>query len=475
MRYKPTLDSVRRHRAPEWFNDAKLGIFVHWGLYSVPGWAPTTGPLPEVVATQGWRGWFGRNPYAEWYMNSILIPGSPSAEYHAAHYGVDFAYEQLAPQFNAALADWDPSAWADLFAAAGARYVVLTTKHHDGFLLWPSAHPNPSKPDYHAQRDLVGDLTAAVRERAMHMGLYYSGGLDWTFNDQVIADITDLFVGTPQSQDYVAYANAHLRELTDRYAPAVLWNDIAYPAAADLPELFAYYYNSVPEGVVNDRFIQVGAPSTEASPAAALPDAPELTLPRPAHFDFRTPEYATFDEIRAEKWESCRGLGFSFGYNRNETIDTMLAPAELIRSFVDIVSKNGNLLLNVGPTGDGMILTEQRERLLALGGWLATNGAAIYGTRPWSRAEGRTADGTPARFTQSGGALYATLLDTPPEHQVLIEGLRADADLHVELLGNTATLEWAQTDAGLAITLPDLPDAPAHSLRLHPAPRDTAS
>jgi alpha-L-fucosidase len=473
MRYEPTLDSVRRHRAPEWFNDAKLGIFVHWGLYSAPGWAPTTGPLPEVVASQGWRGWFGRNPYAEWYMNSIRIPGSPSAEYHAAHYGADFAYEQLAPQFNAALADWDPAAWADLFAAAGARYVVLTTKHHDGFLLWPSAHPNPSKPDYHAQRDLVGDLTAAVRARAMRMGLYYSGGLDWTFNDRVIADISDLFVGTPQSQAYVDYANAHLRELTDRYAPAVLWNDIAYPAAADLPALFAYYYNSVAEGVINDRFIQVGAPNADGAPAIA-PDAPELTLPTPAHFDFRTPEYATFDEIRAEKWESCRGLGFSFGYNRNETIDSMLAPAELIRSFVDIVSKNGNLLLNVGPTGDGTIPVEQRERLLALGSWLATNGAAIYGTRPWSRAEGRAADGTPMRFTQGDGALYATLLDTPPAQKLLIAGLWADTRMRAELLGNAAALAWEQTDAGLAITLPDLPDAPAHSLRLHPAPRETA-
>lgn len=469
MTYDPTLDSVRGHPAPEWFHDAKLGIFVHWGLYSVPGWAPATGPLPEVVAAQGWRGWFGRNPYAEWYMNSIRIPGSPSAEYHAQHYGADFPYEQLAPRFDAAVANWDPSDWAELFAAAGARYVVLTTKHHDGFLLWPSAHPNPTRPGYHATRDLVGDLTSAVRARDMRMGLYYSGGLDWTFNDRVIADIADLFAGTPQSPEYVAYANAHVRELTARYAPAVLWNDIAYPAAADLPALFAEYYNSVPEGVINDRFIQA-APNADGSPAR--PDSPELPLPTPSHFDFRTPEYAVFDEIRAEKWESCRGLGFSFGYNRNETLDQLLAPDELIRSFVDIVSKNGNLLLNVGPTGEGAIPAEQRERLLALGGWLAANGAAIYGTRPWSRAEGRTADGTPARFTQSGGALYATLLDTPPAREVLIEGLRAGAELHAELLGQPGELAWRQTEAGLAITLPDLPSAPAHSLRLHPAPRD---
>jgi alpha-L-fucosidase len=470
MRYESTLESVRRHSAPEWFHDAKLGIFIHWGLYSTPGWAPATGPLPDVVATQGWHGWFSRNPYAEWYMNSIRIPGSSSAQYHAEHYGADFAYEQFAPAFNAAIADWDPLVWAELFAAAGARYVVLTTKHHDGFLLWPSAHPNPSRPGYQAARDLVGDLASAVRARAMRMGLYYSGGLDWTFNDRVIADIADLFAGTPQSPEYVAYTDAHVRELIDRYAPAVLWNDIAYPAAANLPELFAHYYNSVPEGAINDRFIQAGAPGADGPPAG--PDAPELPLPTPAHFDFRTPEYASFSNIRAEKWESCRGLGFSFGYNRNETVESMLSPAELIRSFVDIVSKNGNLLLNVGPMGDGTIPPEQRERLLALGGWLATNDAAIYGTRPWSRAEGRAADGTPVRFTQSGGALYAILLDTPPARQVLIEGLHADAQLHAALLGRPANLAWKQTENGLAITLPELPTTPAHSLRLDPAPRD---
>jgi alpha-L-fucosidase len=471
MTYAPTLESIRHHVAPEWFHDAKLGIFIHWGLYSLPGWAPTTGSLPEVLASTGWRGWFARNPYAEWYLNSIRLPGSPSAAYHAATYGADFAYEQFAPLFNAAAAAWDPADWAALFAAAGARYVVLTTKHHDGFLLWPSAYPNPFKPGYQTERDVVGELMAAVRAHGLQMGLYYSGGLDWTFDDHVIADIGDLFRAIPQGPEYVAYADAHIRELIDRYAPSVLWNDIGYPAAANLPALFAYYYNSVPAGAVNDRFSQVDPAALATEPAAGGPVVP----PQPAHFDFRTPEYTSYGEIRSEKWETCRGLGYSFGYNRNEAPEDRLTATEVIRLFVDIVSKNGNLLLNVGPRGDGTIPAEQRERLLTLGQWLVVNGPAIYATRPWVTAEGHTAEGIPVRFTQSPEAVYALLLGTPRGHQVAIESLVLDDEATVALLGHEDPLPWARAGQSVVVTLPDrLADAPAHALRLAPKPQPVA-
>ena len=466
-RYDPTPESIRQHQAPAWFHDAKLGIFIHWGLYSVPGWAPTTGPLHDVIASVGWRGWFERNPYAEWYMNSLGIAGSATAEYHHEHFGEGFAYEQFAAQFNQNLADWNADAWAGLFERAGARYVVLTTKHHDGFLLWPSRTPNPFRQNYGSERDLVGELTEAVRARAMRMGLYYSGGLDWTFNDQVIADIADLFRCVPQSPEYVAYANAHIRELIERYAPSTLWNDIAYPAAANLPELFADYYNAIPEGAINDRFTQGRLPAGPVNPEQLLAEAVAHGPPAPPHFDFRTPEYAVFDEIKQEKWESCRGLGYSFGYNRNETVGNMLSSAELIHSFVDIVSKNGNLLINVGPTGDGSIPAEQQERLIALGDWLQVNGEAIYGTRPWRRAEGRTTDGIPVRFTQKGDALFATLLATPTATRVTLEDLAAPDGASIRLLGHDAPLAWEREGGNLAITLPDgVGEAAAHTIRI---------
>ena len=478
MTYEPTLASLRRHAVPEWFHNAKLGIFVHWGLYSVPAWAPTSGPPNEVIAQEGWAGWFARNPYAEWYLNSIKIAGSPSHEYHVSTYGAGFPYDGFAPLFSAATSRWDPGSWTALFRRAGARYVVLTTKHHDGYLLWPSAVENPRQGRYCSERDLVGDLTQAVRAQGLRMGLYYSGGLDWTFNGDPICDVASLLAGTPQSADYVRYADAHWRELIERYQPAVLWNDIAYPTAANLRALFAHYYNRLPDGVVNDRFVQSAIASSRLGRfllRILLPLLARATggssMPAGPHWDFRTPEYTSYSRITPYKWEATRGLGFSFGYNRNEGPEQMLSAPELVRSFVDIVSKNGNLLLNVGPMADGTIPDLQQERLLGLGQWLQTNGEAIYDTRPWTAAEGATAEGVAVRFTQRPGALYAILL-AAPQGRVSLRGLRAAESSAVHVLGREGALAWRQEGEQLTIALPpDLPGSPAHALRITPQPQ----
>ena len=469
MQYEPRWESLRKHSVPDWFHAAKLGIFVHWGLYSVPGWAPPTGELAKVIAKEGWASWFTRNPYAEWYLNSIRIQDSPSHQYHVKTYGEDFSYDDFVSLFNRATQKWNPDDWADLFQKVGARYVVLTTKHHDGFLLWPSQHPNPKKEGYFAARDLVGELTNAVRARRMRMGLYYSGGLDWTFNETVIKDITHVFTAVPQEPDYVEYANHHWYELVDRYQPSILWNDIAYPVAANLPELFAYYYDKIPDGLVNDRFTQ-RFEFDQASSAVVNLD----------HFDFKTPEYASFDKITEPKWEATRGIGYSFGYNRNEGPENFLSVRELIHSFVDIVSKNGNLLLNVGPTADGTIPALQRERLLGLGQWLAVNGEAVFDTRPWLEAEGRTAEGVPVRFTQKENQVYTILLGTPKHRQVTIQSLQADKNATLHLLGHDRPLSWKQDGEGLTIILPsmlpkDISELPAYAFRITPQPRISAS
>lgn len=139
MTYAATLDSLRQHPVPDWFRDAKLGIFVHWGAYSVPGWAARSeGSQFEQAAAKGWEYAFAHNPYAEWYLNSLSIEGSPTREHHVATYGEGFSYDEFGPMFNAAMRGWDPDAWASLFAASGARYVVPGAKHHDGFLMWAS-------------------------------------------------------------------------------------------------------------------------------------------------------------------------------------------------------------------------------------------------------------------------------------------------------------------------------------------------
>jgi alpha-L-fucosidase len=281
----------------------------------------------------------------------------------------------------------------------------------------------------------------------MRFGTYYSGGLDWTFGGLPMTDFSSMFTAIPQTPEYLAYADAHWHELIERYRPDLLWNDIGYPAAADLDGLFADYYAAVPEGVVNNRFDWI------AQTAGAK------------HCDFVTPEYSTKGDPR-RKWESTRGIGTSFGFNREESEATYLAPEELVRMFVDIVAHGGNLLLNVGPTGDGVIPFAQAQRLLALGWWLRTNGEAIYGTRPWVRTTGRTGEGHEVRFTTADEALYAIVLATPSSDVVEIDVIPAPgAEVHV--LGHSKPLEWEPTPSGMRVTLPGRPaEAPALSLRI---------
>ncbi|CAM4344123.1 Alpha-L-fucosidase [Mycobacterium basiliense] len=483
--YLPTKKSLAAHPMPEWFENAKFGIFIHWGLYSVPGWAPLEADTQELIATKGPAYWLKHNPYAEWYQNTIGIPGSPSWRHHVETYGADFTYDDFKPIFNKALKQFDPDSWAQFFARVNARYIVLTTKHHDGFTLWPSRHPNPYKDSWQSTRDVVGDLTSAVRDRGLKMGLYYSGGYDWTFNPLVIKDLVGMAGSLVQTPEYAQYADNHIRELINRYQPSVLWNDIGYPPQSNLVELFAHYYNQVPDGVINDRWAQFPVPRVPGveplvKGGLSLANAVWRFLPNrfrvldfPAgfHYDFRTPEYAQYDDIKTFKWESTRGVGNSFGNNRQEGPDEMLSLTELARGFADLVSKNGNLLLGIGPHPDGTI-PEPQERLLAnFGAWLDVTGEAYFDTRPWTIAEATATDGTGVRFTQGEDAVYATFLQAPGERRVGLLGLTGNADTRVRLLGG-GTLEHDCTDDRINVTFPDRLDVwPAYALRITPKPR----
>jgi alpha-L-fucosidase len=187
--------------------------------------------------------------------------------------------------------------------------------------------------------------------------------------------------------------------------------------------------------------------------------------------DFTTPEYATYDRVTPKKWEATRGLGFSFGYNQVEGPEHVLSEDKLIDMLADIVSKNGNLLLAVGPRGDGSIPELQAERLRALGKWLRQNGEAIYGTRPWVAAEGKTPDGGGIRFTKKGDAVYAILLDRPKGPAVVIERLNAADNTTVQLLGVAGNLKWTQQGRNVAVDLPaSLPGDYAWALKITPRP-----
>ncbi len=400
MSARTDLNELRKHRVPAWWSDAKLGIFVHWTPASVAGFAPVDSDIGELLGAADPEA-LAENPYTEWYENSLRFPNSSVSRFHRETYGL-MPYSELADRYRDGLALWNPDEWARRFAATGARYVVLVAKHHDGFCLWPSAVTNPHRAGWHTGRDVVGELREAVLGAGLRFGLYYSGGLDWTFDDRPIGNLGSMLAAIPRG-DYPVYAAAQVRELVERYRPSVLWNDIAWPAVGkDLWPLFADYYRAVPDGVVNDRWMPwspiLGAARSELVRKAADSLNARSTRanrgiipPKPPHFDCQTPEYTVFDDVRRLPWECVRGMDRSFGFNRASRPEHFLTGDELIDTAADITAKGGNLLLNVGPRGeDAQIPDEQLALLDVLSGWAGSR-------------EGASVDGEHGRAVPCGG------------------------------------------------------------------------
>ena len=336
---QPTWESINERGYPQWFSDAKLGIFIHWGVYSVPAYASLEG-------------------YAEWYYRGLMTNDDRQA-FQERIYGKNFKYEDFAPMWKAEL--WDPNEWAELFQKSGAKYVLLVSKHHDGFCLWPSQYaPNWNSVDCGPHRDICGELTEAVRKQGLKMGFYYSLP-EWTSKIHRWYVDPDENIGT--------YVDIHMipqfKELINKYKPTVLFTDGEWRNSAEqwhATELISWYYNTVgKDAIVNDRW---GGGQQHG---------------------FRTPEYSAGITLTDRPWAECRGLGRSFGLNRNEPLDNYMTSDELIRHFCVLVAAGGGMTLNVGPAADGKIPLLQQERLLDLGKWLEINDEAIYGTRPYKK------------------------------------------------------------------------------------------
>lgn len=365
---------------PDWYRDAKLGIFIHWGIYSVPAFAVVHGgPVSAEDA-------YAQHEYAEWYANTVRIAGSPTQRHHVATYGAGTTYEDLADAWH--VPDAAASELVRQVLRSGARFIVPTTKHHDGFCLWNTSTTPFNSTRRGPRRDLIADLHRASLAAGARFGIYFSGALDWHVSDfPPITSNDELFAFRRNDDAFAGYAASQLNELIDRFSPAVVWNDIDWPDAGKGPEeigvaaLWRRYLDAVPDGLVNDRW---GVP---------------------AH-GVLTREYVDVDHVLDHPWESTRGLGRSFGYNRAEDGDSMLSGSELIRHFVDVVAKNGNLLINVGPRADGSLPENQLRPLVELGDWLAINGESVFGSRPWIRA----ADG-PVRYTTTPGTVWCHHLE----------------------------------------------------------------
>lgn len=422
---------------PDWFRDAKFGLIVHWGVYTVPGWAP----LPDAAA-QGWAPGHDDVPihhFAEWYQSSASIPGTPTAQHHERVYG-GRPYQSFRPAFESAVATWSPGSWSEQFASYGARYVVPVAKHHDGYLLWPSRVRHPHDQDWRAHRDVVGELAEAVRAHDMRFGLFYSSGVDWSFDATTIARPDDVTTSHPPGADYARYVDAHWRELIATYRPDGLWNDTGYPLEADANRVIEEYLSRVPDGVVTDRF--------------------------------RSATTGHLGKDSGEPWESVRPIGVSFGWNRAEEPEHVMSGPVVVCLLLDVVATNGNLLLGVSPDERGQLPEAQRASLEYVGGWLAAHGDGIYRTRPWGPRTTTTVDGRTVWFTCRDADLFVFIErhDSAPE-SVEIRGLDlAEGQLASVLPGDLPASHRSEDE----ITTVDLPQAPLDSpvtlLRITPAP-----
>lgn len=394
-KYFADWGSLNAHPIPNWYEDGKLGIFIHWGIYSVPAYANPSYQLGEIPIEYDW---YVNNPYAEWYENSVRVGEGPTYEHHMKTYGKDFKYTDFADLWKAE--NWNPENWVDLFRQAGAKYVVLVTKHHDGFCLFPTKYTEFNSMNRGPMRNITGELCKAVKKTDMKMGLYYSGFLNWRFDDEPVFSKKNINTYCSPTYEYADYVYKQSKELIDTYQPSLFWNDVGWPMAGEehLKHLLSHYYNACEEAVVNDRFSGF-------------------------YQGFLTKEYKSGEASRQKKWEMCRGLGLSFGYNRMENESNGISSADLIDLLVSTVADNGNLLINVGPRADGSIPDWQKDRLMALGKWLSCNGDAIYGTRSTER-ESLEGESCRIHFTRKENQRYVCLTKVPQsEFNVIIPGL----------------------------------------------------
>ena len=443
QRYEANWESIDGRKTPQWFTDAKFGVFICWGLYSVPAWTP-------------------KGNYSEWYQYWLREKSFEGKvhDFHVKTYGKNFKFKDFAPMFKAEL--WNPDEWAALFEKAGAKYIVFTTKHHSGYTMWPSREAeqtygenyNPVKVG--PKRDIVGDIAAAMRKKSIKVGLYYSL-YEWYHP-----------LWQSDKQRFVAeHMFPQFKDLVTSYRPDIIWSDGEWEMSWEKwksLELLAWLFNNAPNEkdlVINDRW------------GKGI---------RHKHGGFYTTEYGSGMDDDSHPWEENRGMGFSYGYNRAEDAGDYRTAQELILMLIDVVSRGGNLCLDIGPSADGKIPVVMQERLLDIGAWLKANGEAIYGTRMWKVPCQWSAGSIPKTerkeymskfnileqtiaspegqafkevlFTFKNGNLYAI---TPrwPGRKLILKNVRTDNDTEITFLGTGEKLPWEVDNNNLVITVPE--------------------
>jgi len=454
--FKPTWESVKaNYHDPAWFREAKFGLFMHWGVYAVPGY------------------------HNEWYEKHMY---GAYIKWHQEHFGPQdkFGYKDFLPLFTNEKFNADE--WAALFKASGARYVIPTAQHHDNFALWDSQVTPINAKNIGAKRDLIGELAVAVRKQGMKFGVSNHGIENFTFTnppkelrDELAAKKADLF--DPKWIDFYHVADrspaatsrfladwvARNIELIDKYQIDMLWFDNGVNHRVYDPlklEVAAYYYNRArqwrKEVAISTKQLAYAPVGDDTQQIGSIVDFEKIGSRSPAG-------------IRPGPWQVDDPIGSTWGYTNDMKI---VGSGVIIPKLIETVSRNGNYLLNLSPKADGTIPDEQQKTLREVGAWLQVNGEAIYGTHNWKQFGEGEKGAQNYRFTVKGDTLYVIALGWPKGDEAVIGSLASGSAssgkvAKVELLGTQNALSFTQDTAGLHIKLPPKPTpGPAYTFSI---------
>jgi len=458
-KYEANWESVKTYPVPDWYRDAKFGIFIHWGPYAVPGWSDG-------------------GEYSEWY-STLMYRKKSFQKHHEENYGKlgEFGYKDFIPMFKGE--KFDANQWSELFQYAGAKYVIPTAEHHDGFSMWDNPYSEWNSVKMGPGYDFIAKMEQSVRKYGMKYGISYHRERHWGFytnslNDyrpdsealdyikqemESMPECADLYGPFTLSEEFMKDYKARFVKLCETYQPDFMWIDDA-PCNSKKPEAPAVnkYMNKYHCEMITDYLNM-----SEINGQKVYWNNKKWTrnnYPEGCGVDEK--DYLNNKDIREQVWQSSGGMCHSYGYDRTEeNADKYKTVDQLLETMIDVVSKNGNFLLDIGPKPDGTLSPLTIERLKGIGKWMQVNGDAIHGTRPF-----KIYGADRMRFTRKGDKVYCHFFDKKDKYVLDVKEIDYKGIKSIFPMDQSIDYKFKTGDDTLEISMVDAPELPVYTFEI---------